>query len=99
MELIPVSYKFLLPESLGVLEVQEVNAVPFPDDEIGAPETAATGCAHEGQFRATAERAPALGLELLQESEGVLASVDHRRSTVETALEGLRIFPTHEKIS
>ena len=45
MELVPVVRKLLIPEGFGVLEVQEVDAVLSPDDEVGAPEATTAGCA------------------------------------------------------
>ena len=75
MELVSVTGKLVFTEGLGVLEVQEVDAVFLPNNKVGSSKPAAAGGCREGQFRAATKVTPALGLELLQEAQRVLASV------------------------
>ena len=44
MELVSVTCKLLIPEVLGVFEVQKVNAVFAPDDKIGTANRTTAGC-------------------------------------------------------
>jgi hypothetical protein len=98
VELFSVAEKLLLSKGYGVLEIQKMNAVLSPDDEVGTPESTTAGCTREGQLGAATEVAPALGLELLKEAQGILSCVSHRWGGGQAGLEGLRILPANEEI-